>query len=179
MAAGARQRRTVMLLTLSLLAVFLLLTPFVSFAQEVPGGEAVAAYFVLLLVVLSVPYYVYWALATQVIARKTHTRYGWLAWVPVANLILWAKIARKPIWWGLLCLGRYAWVPLINSPAWANNNRPVWWGLFGMVSIVSMVFTLLVWIAIAKARNKPAWWGILAIVPAIELIVPGYLAWSR
>jgi hypothetical protein len=100
--------------------------------------------------VIFIAFYIYWALATQTIAQKTNTENGWLAWIPIANLILWANIARKPIWWGLLCM-----VPLVN-----------------------IVFMILLWMAIAEARNKPNWWGILLIVPMVNLIVPGYLAWS-
>ena len=73
-----------------------------------------------------------------------------MAWIPIANLILWANIARKPIWWGILCI-----VPFVN-----------------------FVFMILLWMAIAEARNKPNWWGILMIVPLVQFIVPGYLAWS-
>jgi len=32
--------------------------------------------------------------------------------------------------------------------------------------------------AIAVARRKPNWWGILISMPVVNLIVPGYLAWS-
>lgn len=37
---------------------------------------------------------------------------------------------------------------------------------------------ILVWMGIAEERGKPNWWGILLIVPVVNLIVPGYLAWS-
>ncbi len=120
-------------------------------AQEVPGGEAVEAWMILVLVLLFIPFFIYWALTTYIIARKTNTENRWLAWIPIANLVLWAKIARKPAWWGILCI-----VPVVN-----------------------LVFMALVWMAIAEARNKPSWWGILAIVPVVGLIVPGYLAWSE
>jgi hypothetical protein len=103
----------------------------------------------LFIFVVFVVFYIYWALATQTIARKTNTENGWMAWIPIANLILWANIARKPIWWGLLCI----------------------------VPLVGIVFMILLWMAIAEARQKPNWWGILLIVPFVNLIVPGYLAW--
>jgi len=54
----------------------------------------------------------------------------------------------------------------------------MWWGLLCMVPLVNMVFTALLWVAIAEARKKPNWWGILLIVPVINIIVPGYLAWA-
>jgi hypothetical protein len=94
--------------------------------------------------------YVYHALALQTIATKTNTENGWLAWIPIANLILMLNIAKKPIWWIILFF-----IPLV-----------------GFVMIV------LVWMGIAEARNKPNWWGILIIVPVVNIIVPGYLAWA-
>ncbi len=139
-----------MFVALSLLASLTLLTAVPVFAQEVPGGEAVAALFYGMLIVIFIPFWIYWALATQVIAKKTNTENGWLAWIPVANLILWANIAKKPVWWGILCI----------------------------VPLVGIVFMILLWMGIAEARKKPGWWGILMIVPLVNLIVPGYLAWS-
>jgi dolichyl-phosphate-mannose--protein O-mannosyl transferase len=94
--------------------------------------------------------YIYFALALQTIANKTNTENAWLAWIPIANIILMLNIARKPIWWIILFL-----IPLVN-----------------------LVMAIIVWMGIAEARNKPSWWGILLIVPLVNVIVPGYLAWS-
>jgi len=94
--------------------------------------------------------YVYHALALQTIASKTNTENAWLAWIPIANIILMLNIARKPIWWIVLFF-----VPLVN-----------------------IVIAVLLLMGIAEARNKPNWWGILWILPLIGIIVPGYLAWS-
>jgi hypothetical protein len=49
-------------------------------------------------------FYVYTALALMTIATKTNTPNGWLAWIPIANIILMLNIARKPIWWIVLFL---------------------------------------------------------------------------
>jgi len=95
-------------------------------------------------------FYVYVALALMTIATKTNTPNGWLAWIPIANIILMLNIARKPIWWIILFL-----IPLVN-----------------------IVMIIIVWMAVAEARHKPSWWGILMIVPGVNLIVPGYLAWA-
>ena len=94
--------------------------------------------------------YVYVALALQTIAQKTNTENGWLAWIPIANIILTLNVAKKPIWWIILFL-----IPLVN-----------------------IVMGILVWMGVAEARGKPSWWGILIIIPVVNLIVPGYLAWS-
>lgn len=94
--------------------------------------------------------YVYMALALQTIANKTSTPNGWLAWIPIANMVLMLQIAKKPIWWIILCF-----VPLVN-----------------------IVIAIMVWMGIAVARHKPDWWGILMIVPIVNFVVPGYLAWA-
>jgi hypothetical protein len=94
--------------------------------------------------------YVYTALAVKTIAEKTNTENPWLAWIPIANLILLLNIARKPIWWIVLCL-----IPLVN-----------------------IIIFVMVWMAVAEARSKPSWVGVLMIVPFVGAIVPGYLAWA-
>lgn len=97
-----------------------------------------------------VAFYVYVALALMTIAKKTNTENGWLAWIPIANIVLMLNIAKKPIWWIILCL-----IPLVN-----------------------IVMFILIWMGVAEARRKPSWWGVLIIVPIVGVIVPGYLAWS-
>jgi len=94
--------------------------------------------------------YVYMALALQTIANKTHTENSWLAWIPIANIILMLNIAKKPIWWIVLFL-----IPIVN-----------------------IVFIIIFWMGLAEARGKPSWWGVLFIVPIANLVVPGILAWS-
>jgi len=89
-------------------------------------------------------------LALQTIAAKTNTANAWLAWIPIANLILMLTVAKKPLWWLLLLL----------------------------IPIVGLVVGIMVWMAIAEARGKPNWWGILMLVPVANFVVPGYLAWS-
>jgi hypothetical protein len=113
-------------------------------ATPMTGGTLVF----LLLIGLAV--YVYTALAVQTIAEKTKTENPWLAWIPIANIILLLNIAKKPIWWIVLFL-----IPLVN-----------------------IIFIIMVWMGVAEARGKPNWVGILMIVPLVGAIVPGYLAWA-
>jgi hypothetical protein len=114
------------------------------------AGLALAGAFMLVFLVFFAALYVYMALALSTIAKKTKTENPWLAWIPIANIVLMLNIAKKPIWWIILCF-----VPLVN-----------------------IVILIMVWMAIAEARGKPNWWGILMIVPVVGLIVPGYLAWA-
>jgi magnesium-transporting ATPase (P-type) len=125
-------------------AAFLAL-PLVASAQDdtpkaLPAvlGAGVVGFFLIFLLAM----YVYVALALQTIAQKTNTENGWLAWIPIANIILMLNIARKPIWWIVLFL----------------------------IPLVGLVMYVIVWMGIAEARNKPSWWGVMVIVPVMNLI---------
>jgi len=120
--------------------------------SDMPKGLpfALGAGLIGFILIVSLVFYVYHSLTLQTIAQKTNTENGWLAWIPIANLILMVNIARKPIWWIILFF-----IPLVN-----------------------IIIAIIVLMGIAEARNKPSWWGILWIIPPISIIVPGYLAWS-
>lgn len=136
-----------------LAAVAVLLLPLVASAQDdTPRAlpAILGAGFIGFILICALAAYVYMALALQTIAQKTNTDNGWLAWIPIANVILMLNIARKPIWWIVLFL----------------------------IPLVSLVMAIIVWMGIAEARNKPSWWGVLMIIPVVGIIVPGYLAWS-
>jgi hypothetical protein len=95
--------------------------------------------------------YAYFAICIFVLARKTQTPYDWLAFIPIANLVLLFWIGEKPWWWIFLML-----IPLVN-----------------------LIFIVLTWMAIARRRGKAGWLGILILVPVVNLVVPGYLAFSK
>ena len=127
------------------------LTPILALAQsdEMPSaGMSMAVGAVILICALAA--YVYVALAVQTIANKTNTPNSWLAWIPIANIILLLNVAQKPVWWIVLFL----------------------------IPLVSLIMAIIVWMAVAERRGKPSWWGIMLIVPVMNVIIPGYLAWS-
>jgi hypothetical protein len=130
--------------------LFLLISGGAVFAQDARARTA-AAGFLTIFWLLALVVYVYMALAIQAIADKTHTENSWLAWIPIANLILLLNIAGKPIWWIILCL-----IPVVN-----------------------IIMFIIIWMAVAEARQKPGWLGVLMIVPLANFIVPGYLAWAE
>lgn len=117
-----------------------------------PSGAQVAAlgFFMIIMFVVFAAFYVYAALTLQAIAKRTNTENGWLAWIPIANVILMLNIAKKPIWWIVLCL-----IPLVN-----------------------IVIVVIVWMEIAVACKKPNWWGILTLIPVVNLVIMGMLAWG-
>jgi hypothetical protein len=134
------------------LVVAILLSANAAWAQasDRVANAAVAGTMLMFLGITCLAVYIYMALALQTIATKTSTANGWLAWIPIANIILMLNVAKKPLWWIVLFL-----IPLVN-----------------------IVIAIMVWMAVAEARGKPNWWGVLMIVPIANIVVPGYLAWS-
>lgn len=114
------------------------------------AAAGLGAGLIMIFLVFAAAFYVYMALALQTIADKTKTENSWLAWIPIANIVLMLNVARKPIWWIVLFF-----IPVVN-----------------------IIFIIIVWMAMAEARGKPSWWGILMIVPVANLITPGVLAWA-
>lgn len=144
-----RTRSKPTVVALSILASAALLTAVPVFGQEVPGGDALRGLMIPIYGAMLVAY-VYFAIALQAIATKVQAENAWWAWIPILQIILSLNIARKPVWWIILCF-----IPFLN-----------------------IVMLIIIWMGIAEAVKKPSWWGILLIVPVLGLFVPGYLAWS-
>ena len=99
---------------------------------------------------LAVAVYLFCCLMLGIIARKTQTSGAWTAWIPIVNMFLLLRVARRPAWWFLLFL-----IPLVN-----------------------IVMAIVVWMAIAGIRGKPRWLGVLLLVPLLNFLVLAYLALS-
>ena len=99
---------------------------------------------------LSLAIYAYVAFCLYTIAKKTNTENPWLAWIPIANIVLACQIAGKP-WW---------------------------WVFFFFIPIANVVFAILVMWKVAEARNKPGWLSILMIIPIANLVVVGIIAFA-
>ena len=94
--------------------------------------------------------YFWMALCLFIIADKTFTPNGWLAWIPIVNAYTMCKVAGKSGWWVLLLL-----IPFMNIIAY-----------------------IVIWMAIAKACGQSSWLGILMIIPGVNYIIPGVLAFG-
>ena len=120
------------------------------------GAVALGFIFVALLIALAVYIYTSWAVMT--IAKKTKTEPAWLAWIPIANLFLLAKIADTP-WWTALLAILLSWIPVIGQLAFVAAFAYWFW-------------------FIAQKRGYDNWIGILMIIPVVNLILLGVLAWA-
>ena len=103
-------------------------------------------------------FYVYSAICLQIIAKKTDQGPYWFAWVPIANLFLSCKIAGLKYVWLLILFSLL--IPVIGS-------------------ICVAAFFAYLWYRIAIALNKPGWIGALTIIPIANLVIIGYLAFSK
>src|ERR1019366_2738258 len=103
MSVGRKSRSTPMVIGLSLLASVGLLAAIPAFAQDSSGPPmALLGAMMMVFAVVGIAAYIYGALAFQTIAKKTNTENDWLAWIPIANIILMLNIAKKPLWWIVL-----------------------------------------------------------------------------
>lgn len=96
-------------------------------------------------------YYIYMSICLSKIAKKTNTENAWFAWIPILDMLLALKIAQKPTWW------------------------IVWF----FIPFANVVVYILIWMGISKTLGKQEWLGILMIISPLNLIVPGYLAFSK
>ena len=94
--------------------------------------------------------YVWIALCLYIIAKKLNAEYPWLAWIPIANVVLAIQLAGKPWWWIFLFL-----IPIVN-----------------------IVLAIIVMWKICEARNKPGWLALLMLIPIANLIIPGIVAFT-
>lgn len=122
--------------------------------------------FLFIFLIITLGGYIYFSLTLMRVAQRLKKGPAWLAWIPVGNLYLMAKMAKMHWWPLLLCFGIF--IPYIGSVA----------------SIVLTIFSL-IWIwKICEARKRPGWWALLTIIPIFgwfiwSFIMWGILAWSK
>jgi hypothetical protein len=104
-----------------------------------------------ILTVVGIGSYIYFSLAFMTIAKKLNHEKPWLAWVPLANMYLYVKLAGLSGWSALLFF-----IPAVN-----------------------FVFIIIVMMKIAEKRGFESWLGLLIIVPMLNILIPGYLAWAE
>ena len=101
-------------------------------------------------IIFAILLYAYYSYSLQIIAAKTRISNSWMAWIPILNLILMCRIGNTSI---LILLGLL--IPLLNLFVFAY-----------------------IWGEIAFATNRSRWYGVLILVPVINMILPGYLAFT-
>ncbi len=133
-------------------------------------------------VIIDVVLYLFTAFMLFLIAKKTNTNLPWLAFIPIAQIVLALNIARKPLWWFLLLLLPVAIVPLAMAVGFDPTGGTIVTILAALIFLIWAVVILFVCIGIARARGKSVIWGILLFLfPCVlpGLIALGYLGLSE
>lgn len=114
---------------------------------DAAGGGIIAAIMGMQLFI-GIGLYLIMGIALMTLANKTNTPNPWMAWIPIANIILMVQIAELEIWWA------------------------------AVVIVTCTVASFYVWMKIAERRGKPSWVGLLMLVPCVNFFVPLYLAFA-
>jgi hypothetical protein len=133
---------------------------------------AAAGVMIVFVLILLAAFYVYFALALMTTANRLKEKNAWLAWIPVANLVLMARMARMHWWPVLLCASVVLFViPLIGGV------------IVQLAMIVLTVFGYIWTWKICERRNRPGWWALLQLIPFVggiwTLVMWGILAWGK
>ena len=114
---------------------------------------------IFLVIVVSLAFYVYFAMAWMTIAKKMKYKHPWLAWIPIANCAM------------ILQLGKFhwAWIFLLLLPVLG------WLAFF-------VLFVIATW-RIFEKRKYPGWFSLSLVIPKVGgilyLIAIGFVAWSK
>jgi Tfp pilus assembly protein PilF len=128
--------------------------------------------------ILPIVFYLFLSFMLFLIAKKTNTSLPWLAFIPIAQVVLMLNISGKPLWWLILLLLPLASPALAIVGAVDPTDGILVMVLTLILILVPMVAWLFISLGIARARGKSAVWGILLFLPCLNLIALAYLGLS-
>ncbi|MBN1869381.1 MAG: hypothetical protein JW847_02240 [Candidatus Omnitrophica bacterium] len=85
------------------------------------------------------------------IAQKLQRKYSWLIWVPIAQILYFVYMAKRPVWLAILFL-----IPLLN-----------------------VFIPLIFFMDLLKLLEKPRWLILFIIIPGVNIFTLWYLAISK
>lgn len=116
-------------------------------------GLVLGGFFLTIFLISTLISYIYLSAVTMTLSKKLKRGTPWVAWVPIAQFFVLAKVAKTP-WWSAL-----AYILLI------------WTGIIPLAIMIWWFWNL------AEARKYPGWISLLLLVPVIQIIIPGLIAW--
>jgi len=148
-----------------------LLTGLITSGDAASLGIVMMIIFVMIFAIIGI--YIYTSFALMAIAKKTKTEPAWLAWIPIANLALIAKIAKMK-WWPILltipafvcCIAGFIFLALKQ-----NLIGVILLILYGIILIPFIVYSTIWYWKMFKAVNRPGWWSLVPIVPSIIYLI--------
>ena len=98
---------------------------------------------------MSFGFYIYYAICLYNVGRKFNDPNPWYAWIPILN-----------IWYTFVL---------------AEMNGCLMFILF-LIPPVTIIVWIIAWWRLAERAGKPGWLSLLWFIPAINLVVPGIVA---
>lgn len=155
-------------------------TAALGFGPEFAGVLDFFMGFLIILLIIALIIYIYFALAYMSLAKKTNTEPAWLAWIPYANLYLISKTAGMH-WWPILLLIP-AFIPSFGNEILNNINSII--TILG--TIIFLIYSIIWDWKIFEKVGKPGWWALsILLFPLLGLglilfmIFLGIAAWSK
>jgi len=135
----------------------------------------VMAAMIFVAILVGVALYIYTAMAWMRIAKKTNTEPAWLAWIPIANIVLISRVARMH-WWPILLL-----IPgMIFSIFNTIYPETVVFLILYVVSVLLYGVFHAIWMWKTFERvGRPGWWAIITFAfaalstPFLAMEIPG------
>ena len=118
------------------------------------GGVAqmlVGLVLILAILVFALAVYIFICFCYKRICEKCGVTPGILIWIPIAQLVPMLQAAQMPLWMIVLLL-----IPFVN-----------------------LIFFVVLWVKICRARGKSGWLAILLFIPIANLVFVPYLAFSE
>lgn len=99
------------------------------------------------------------AVALWKMAERMKEEPKWFALVPILNIALFMKLAKKPLWWVILFF-----IPLVNVVTLVVATMALcvrfgmnkWWGLVSLISPLNLVLYLYLAFGAGKSAAPPA-----------------------
>ncbi len=134
--------------------------------EQLQAFFAVAAPIIAGLSIFALIIYVYMSLTTMAMAKKLGNAKPWLAWIPIANIVLLWQLSATA-----------QWTLILYFVAMFMTSIPI---LGIVVSIAGVAISIYWYWMICEKLGKPGWWSIFSIVfwPA-WLVMMGILAWGE
>lgn len=126
--------------------------------EEITSAGALALFLGLgaIAIFIFLAVYIYSAIAIMTIAKKTKTKDGWMAFIPILNIYLLTQMAGQN---GLLTLIILADLVLGG--------------------LATTVLTIWMFWLIAEKIKYPGWMSLLLLIPIVNLIILGVFAWRK
>jgi hypothetical protein len=118
----------------------------------IPGIVAMMGAFFLIIVIISVAFYLLFAACLYFIAKKLGAPAPWLAWIPLVQIWTFVVAAK------------------------GTDGQPVLWIIGLIIPIVSFFVGIYLWMCITENMGKNKWLALLTLLPIVNLIFIVWLA---